>query len=761
MSSSECVQVYVRARPINQLEIAQSSIDCVSVENEHTIKVSCEGSSTVFHFDHVFPTTASQADVYVHCAKPIVEDVFQGYNGTIFTYGQTGSGKTHTMVGPAGQHGIMLRSVHHLFDLVRSASKDLQFEITVSVVEIYNEKVRDLLNVANADLLLYDDVRSGGGGVYIKDCTELFITSPEEFSSSVFAALMQRATSCTRMNEQSSRSHCIVYVKVTQRHVESGETRRGKLFLVDLAGSEKANKTAAVAQTLKEAKNINRSLSCLTSVIVALTEKKSHVPYRDSKLTRLLQDSLGGNAKTALVLCCSSASYNLEEIIATLRFGVTAKKVVNKAKVNREETLEELQAMLELFLKEITSLRKSQGIMVNDDATASSMIKCTLQNELQEKRDAWKKEEESLMRQLELSQLKESEIREAANISVSTVESLKSEAEYYEEQYKTNCANLVEKQQRVAYQKKSLEFKKTMLSEANAIAATTEELRFTWEERLTGIKTKLVEMRHQLPEDPDGVLGLSSPDGDVFQKWEKEGTPICKSDRSYLLNPILSDAVVSLNEASQVGFKELGEVARNVIAMRPKTDDYDKETAKRQRMLVKLGGMMKQGHVPRRLAELWKTSAEGIQRWKSENGARLSPYVTIVEDAVTKEMEQIRKMEEVLGRWQKERNELAEKWNRNVPRFGEVMTAESALEQLERQAQKISQDCFHLRSEMQIYEKMLSTRNERLENLKKALRVQYKKINERQATVLAEKDQLRSELESMSEECTRWKEQAM
>uniref|UniRef100_UPI00398E5EB6 kinesin heavy chain-like n=1 Tax=Pristiophorus japonicus TaxID=55135 RepID=UPI00398E5EB6 len=303
-------------------------------------KLSIQGKSYVF--DRVFPTNTTQDQVYNACAKQIVRDVLGGYNGTIFAYGQTSSGKTHTMEGTLHDShlmGIIPRITHDIFDHIYSMDENLEFHIKVSYFEIYMDKIRDLLDVAKTNLSVHEDKNRVP---FVKGCTERFVSSPEEVMDVIDEGKCNRHVAVTNMNEHSSRSHSIFLINIKQENVETEQKLSGKLYLVDLAGSEKVSKTGAEGAVLNEAKNINKSLSALGNVISALAEgTKTHVPYRDSKMTRILQDSLGGNCRTTIIICCSPSSYNDAETKTTLMFGQRAKTIRNTASVNLELTAEE------------------------------------------------------------------------------------------------------------------------------------------------------------------------------------------------------------------------------------------------------------------------------------------------------------------------------------------------------------------------------------------------------------------------------------
>ncbi|KAK9474735.1 uncharacterized protein V1510DRAFT_405815 [Dipodascopsis tothii] len=276
------------------------------------------------------------------------EDIMNGYNGTVFAYGQTGAGKSYTMMGPsiddAENCGIIPRIIEQIFQLILQSPAEIEYTVNVSYMEIYMEKVKDLLQPQNDNLPVHEEKSKG---VYVKGLSKLYVSSVKEVFDVMRQGNSARSVASTNMNNESSRSHSIFAIVVSQKNLETGSAKSGQLFLVDLAGSEKVGKTGASGIVLEEAKKINKSLSALGMVINALTDGKStHVPYRDSKLTRILQESLGGNSRTTLIVNCSPSSYNATETLSTLRFGVRAKNIRNKAKINAELSPAELKVML-------------------------------------------------------------------------------------------------------------------------------------------------------------------------------------------------------------------------------------------------------------------------------------------------------------------------------------------------------------------------------------------------------------------------------
>ncbi|KAM7328286.1 kinesin heavy chain isoform X1 [Alexandromys fortis] len=338
-TNNECsIKVLCRFRPLNQAEILRGDKFIPIFQGDDSVII----GGKPYVFDRVFPPNTTQEQVYHACAMQIVKDVLAGYNGTIFAYGQTSSGKTHTMEGKLHDPqlmGIIPRIARDIFNHIYSMDENLEFHIKVSYFEIYLDKIRDLLDVTKTNLSVHEDKNRVP---FVKGCTERFVSSPEEILDVIDEGKSNRHVAVTNMNEHSSRSHSIFLINIKQENIETEQKLSGKLYLVDLAGSEKVSKTGAEGAVLDEAKNINKSLSALGNVISALAEgTKSYVPYRDSKMTRILQDSLGGNCRTTMFICCSPSSYNDAETKSTLMFGQRAKTIKNTASVNLELTAEQ------------------------------------------------------------------------------------------------------------------------------------------------------------------------------------------------------------------------------------------------------------------------------------------------------------------------------------------------------------------------------------------------------------------------------------
>ncbi|KAF9955154.1 kinesin-like protein Klp8 [Mortierella alpina] len=399
MSKGGNIKVVVRCRPLNSREIAKKAECIIHMDGDMTTISKPEGpdgtggGSKSFSFDHSYwsfdkadPNYAGQQRLYEDLGVELLNHSFNGYNTCIVAYGQTGSGKSYSMMGYGEDRGIIPLSCHELFRRIE-ANKDptLSYRVEVSYMEIYCERVRDLLNPKNKGHLKVREHPSLGP--YVEDLSKLMVTSFQDIENLMDEGNKARTVAATNMNETSSRSHAVFTVLLTQKRYDI-ETKLdtekvSRICLVDLAGSERANSTGATGARLKEGANINKSLTTLGKVISALADASStpaprkgakkpaetFVPYRDSVLTWLLKDCLGGNSKTTIIAALSPADVNYDETLSTLRYADQAKRIKNKAVVNEDPNAKLIRELKE----ELLDLRSKLGVY--DPAQAGPDLK--------------------------------------------------------------------------------------------------------------------------------------------------------------------------------------------------------------------------------------------------------------------------------------------------------------------------------------------------------------------------------------------------
>lgn len=408
------VLVAVRVRPLMKHDLVKKG--CVRVMDSNVVIIldpaagdkydilrANRSREKQYAFDHVFEPNSTQEHTYLHTAKFLIHGVLDGFNATVFAYGQTGSGKvidiqfmltscwlwplltlmhhyspilrqTHTMIGSESEPGIMVRVMDDLFRASDSQGKaqGVQFKVTVSFLEVYNENIRDLLSDAEEYLDLREDPIKGP---VVASITEIEAVSGQEIMSLLHQGNSKRSQAATAANEVSSRSHAVLQVVVESRDKAPGTVANikvGKLSLVDLAGSERAANTKNVGVRLVEGANINRSLLALGNCINALGEKGNKgnfVPYRDSKLTRLLKDSLGGNCRTVMIACISSAESSFEETLNTLKYANRAKNI----KTNVQRNVLNINYHISEYVQLINNLRGEIQVLKSQIAIAPSM----------------------------------------------------------------------------------------------------------------------------------------------------------------------------------------------------------------------------------------------------------------------------------------------------------------------------------------------------------------------------------------------------
>uniref|UniRef100_A0A8B9K945 Kinesin motor domain-containing protein n=1 Tax=Astyanax mexicanus TaxID=7994 RepID=A0A8B9K945_ASTMX len=403
------IKVYVRVRPLTHGTGLTTDGDpslCLTVTSPHTVRLHSKPEPRTFTYDHVADMNTTQESVFSSVAKNIVESCMNGYNGTIFAYGQTGSGKTFTMLGPNELNdfsddlrGVIPRSFEYLFFLinreVEKSSGAKSFLCKCSFIEIYNEQIFDLLDSASASLFLREDIKKG---VFVEGAVEKYAASAAEAYQVLSMGWRNRRVASTSMNRESSRSHAVFTMTLESK--ESGQgvvnIRTSQLNLVDLAGSERQRDTQAEGSRLKEASSINRSLMCLGQVIMALMDvsngRSRHICYRDSKLTFLLRDSLGGNAKTYIIANVHPGSKCFGETLSTLQFAQRAKLIKNKAMINEDTqgNVKQLQAEVKKLKEQLANALSSRH---NINELKREDEKKALQEKVSRMEEAWAQKE--------------------------------------------------------------------------------------------------------------------------------------------------------------------------------------------------------------------------------------------------------------------------------------------------------------------------------------------------------------------------------
>uniref|UniRef100_A0A8C5B731 Kinesin-like protein n=1 Tax=Gadus morhua TaxID=8049 RepID=A0A8C5B731_GADMO len=381
VGDNDSIKVFVRVRPLTQDTGLTTDGDqnlCLTVTSNNTIRLHSKPEPRTFTYDHVADMDVSQDSVFAGVAKNIVESCMNGYNGTIFAYGQTGSGKTFTMLGPSDSdnftdelRGVIPRSFEYLFSLInKEVERSKSFLCKCSFIEIYNEQIYDLLDSASATLFLRENIKKG---VFVEGAVEKFVTSASEAYQVLSMGWRNRRVASTSMNRESSRSHAVFTMALESKETVNKlvNIRTSQLNLVDLAGSERQKDTHTEGSRLKEASSINLSLMCLGQVIMSLVDvangKNRHICYRDSKLTFLLRDSLGGNAKTYIIANVHPGSKCFGETLSTLQFAQRAKLIKNKAMINEDSqgNVRQLQAEVKK-LKELLAAQTSMGLSGRD-----------------------------------------------------------------------------------------------------------------------------------------------------------------------------------------------------------------------------------------------------------------------------------------------------------------------------------------------------------------------------------------------------------
>ncbi|KNC22948.1 hypothetical protein FF38_13754 [Lucilia cuprina] len=545
---NECVQVVVRCRPMSNKERSEGYDEVIGVyPNRGVIEISNYSDSQkeqrkVFTYDAVYDAGSSQTTVYNEIVFPLVSSVLEGYNGCIFAYGQTGTGKTFTMEGIRGNDelvGIIPRTFEQIW-LHINRTENFQFLVDVSYLEIYMEELRDLLKPNSKHL----EVRESSSGVYVPNLHSITCKSVDDMMNVMKVGNKNRTIGFTNMNEHSSRSHAIFMIKIEMCDIETNTIKVGKLNLIDLAGSERQSKTGASAERLKEASKINLALSSLGNVISALAESSPHVPYRDSKLTRLLQDSLGGNSKTIMIANIGPSAYNYNETLTTLRYASRAKAIQNQPIKNedpQDAKLKEYQEEIERLKRLIGSKQQQQQQHVKVEKPPKKIVK---------KPKSEKKEK------LQLKEMDESLAQ--TNSEINDVDEEKDEPEsdkeneVEEEVAKTNEQLECERLETAKLAAKLSELESQLVRGGKNLLDTYSERQIELEKKLVEIaerKKREIEMQQKLELQEETTLEIKETVTSLEQEVELKKRKLSKCYAKYLaLQQELNDCKFEHNQ---------------------------------------------------------------------------------------------------------------------------------------------------------------------------------------------------------------------
>ena len=373
------ITVAIRVRPLNQTELEITSVEGIKIVNSNSLIVSSDPNSInkktnlikehQFFFDYVFGQSATQEEVYQNTTQKLLPGIIDGFNATVFAYGATGSGKTYTMLGTVNKEGIMTRSITDLFKLVNS-KKNNEFRMEVSYIEVYNEIIRDLLSEGNV-IDIHEDPNIG---VILQGVKEIEVENNDNFYDLLELGNRKRTTGSTNNNETSSRSHAVLRINLCNQDRNSKNSINGRFIMVDLAGSEKTsiNSSNPNKERQNEGKNINKSLLALGQCINALATKNKFIPWRNSKLTRILKDCLGGNSRIVMISTISPSIYNIDETINTLLYSNRAKNIQTIIKRNVVSTIEhdsqvnKYDEIISNLTSELQGLRQELAVKIHN-----------------------------------------------------------------------------------------------------------------------------------------------------------------------------------------------------------------------------------------------------------------------------------------------------------------------------------------------------------------------------------------------------------
>ncbi|XP_043713441.1 kinesin-like protein KIN-5B [Telopea speciosissima] len=527
------VQVLVRCRPLSDEEQRLNipkAISCNEQRREVTVLQSIANKQIdrAFTFDKVFGPKAQQRSIYDHAISPIVNEVLEGFNCTVFAYGQTGTGKTYTMEGGmktkgggelSADAGVIPRAVRQIFDTLEAQKADYSMKVTF--LELYNEEITDLLALEDNTRFVEDKqkkpislMEDGKGVVFVRGLEEEVVYSANEIYNLLERGSAKRRTADTLLNKHSSRSHSVFSITIHVKETTIGDeelVKCGKLNLVDLAGSENICRSGAREGRAREAGEINKSLLTLGRVINALVEHSGHIPYRDSKLTRLLRDSLGGKTKTCIIATVSPSAHCLEETLSTLDYAYRAKNIRNKPEANQKMSrtvlLKDLYLEIERMKEDLRAAREKNGVYVPQERFAQDEAEKKAMNEKIEQLEIdleQRGKEVDTYRELYLTEQEQKlDVESVLKECKTNLESSKKDFEGLQEQHRTTISTLKEKEFIIS----------NLLHSENSLIERAKELRANLQyasEDITTLFAKIDQKNHMETENHGLILTFGS-----------------------------------------------------------------------------------------------------------------------------------------------------------------------------------------------------------------------------------------------------------
>lgn len=641
-----------------------------------------------FHCDHAFSGDADQERVFTTAVTPICESVVRGYNGAVIAYGQTGSGKTHTMVGERQGlcRGIAPRAVSWVFDALEDRPN---CGVMVSVLEIYNEKARDLLSPTSGVCVGVHE-HAGSGTFSCPDAVQRPVKAPQEALDALFQGLQRRETAWTDMNHSSSRSHLVFTLTISQKDEDMGATLCSRFHLVDLAGSERLKRSLGSArgkspaqhkELQKEACEINKSLSQLALVIQRLTGSVSYIPYRDSLLTRLLAESFGGNSKTCLIITCASTAENREETRCSLEFGKRAKLVKNRAEINLEVSAETSPFLKAFIAKEAQLQQEVDRVQSERDVLLAADEVWKTQ------RAAMEREREDFLRRLSAAEATAAMAQE--ELALQTVESAKlretmSSTEAAQKTLQQNFRTLESELHRTKeeYTRENSRRKALAEEHAHSISKLLEE------------KATLQRLREESAAD---VLRLRQEHEDALSKRDADHEALCLRWKEDVTNAKKESALViaRLEEESVVFRQRLEATMCDMLRFSDEKAALDRSFQEERASLVARSHEESRKFRDEKavlVAELEETKMEVHRKWQEEAAKLREAKAVAVADA-EQEMSVLRKrLQDALGELRRLQSDMANM----ETQFHEQQAASAAALQAECAAQRLSREQWEL-----------------------------------------------------------------